>query len=326
VLGAILWQAHKPPNFWLKIGAFNLAMAMVAGAFFGIGARALVLAAFDWKRDRRRPVFRLAKGEVFLLLGAFYTVFAWPMLEWDYPARFLVVLTILLPPLMAVIRRSMGSTAAAPKLGARLLSAFLVAVLLVAAVLTLLRAGFITLAGDRVPLLLEVTGETAGRPSGAASPTALRIVAAHHVILWLPSGVPGADLWMEGDRVSFGGRAVLFSHQLNALGFPNLYQFLTVRAAGTQGGSLSEFWGSLPHTGPLAVNSLWRPIQAAILRLWPRAPEGASTPLGIRIIQNQSPYYPLTGPDGQPLKARFLLDLTLEGVPTSRGSSPLEKR
>ncbi len=321
----MLWQAHKPPNFWLKIGAFNLAMAIVAGAFFGIGLRVLVLAAFDWKRDRRRAVLRLAKGEVFLLLGAFYTVFAWPMLVWDHPARFLAAITILLPPLVTVIRCSKGLTAAAPKLGARLLSAFLVAVLLVAAVLTLLRAGFITLAADRVPLLLEVTGETAGRPLGTATPSALRVAAVHHVILWLPSGAPVADLWIEGDRVSFGGRAVLFSHQLNALGFPNLYQFLTVRAAGARGGSVNEFWASLPHTGPLAVNPLWRPIQAAILSLWPRAPEGASTLLGVRIRQNQSPYYPLTGPDGQPLKARFLLDLTLEGVPTSRGSSPLEK-
>jgi hypothetical protein len=325
VLGVILWQAHKPPNFWLKIGAFNLAMAIVAGAFFGIGLRVLVLAAFDWKRDRRRAVLRLAKGEVFLLLGAFYTVFAWPMLVWDHPARFLAAITVLLPPLVAAVRRAKGLTVAGQNLGARLLSAFLVVVLFIAAVLTLLRAGFITLAADRVPLLLEVTGETAGRPLGTATPSALRVAAVHHVILWLPSGAPVADLWIEGDRVSFGGQAVLFSHQLNALGFPNLYQFLTVRAAGAEGGSLNEFWASLPHTGPLAVNPLWRPIQAAILNLWPRAPEGASTLLGIRIRQNQSPYYPLTGPDGQPLKARFLLDLTLEGVPTSRGSSPLEK-
>jgi hypothetical protein len=244
---------------------------------------------------------------------------------WDRPARFLAALTIILPPLVTVILRSKGMATAAPKLGARFLSAFLVAVLLVAAVLTLLRAGFITLAGDRVPLLLEVTGQTSGRPSGASSSTVLRIAAVHHVILWLPSGEPVADPWIEGDRVSFGGRAVIFSHQLNALGFPNLYQFLTVRAAGAGGGSLNEFWAALPHTGPLAVNPLWRPIQAVILRLWPRAPEGASTLLGVRIFENQSPYYPLTGPDGQPLKARYLLDLTLEGVPTSRGSSPLEK-
>jgi hypothetical protein len=325
VLGAIVGQAHKPPNFWLKIGAFNLAMAIVAGTFFGIGLRALVLAVFDWKRDRRRAALRLAKGEVFLVLGAFYTVFAWPMLVWDRPARFLAALAILLPPLVAAVRRAKGLTVAGQNLGARLLSSFLIVVLFTAAVLTLLRVGFITLAGDRVPLLLEVTGETAGRPSGASSPTVLRIAAVHHVILWLPSGDPVADLWIEGDRVSFGGRAVIFSHQMNALGFPNLYQFLTVRAAGAGGGSVNEFWASLPHTGPLAVNPLWRPIQGAVLRLWPRAAEGGSTLLSVRIFENQSPYYPLTGPDGQPLKARFLLDLTLEGVPTSRGSSPLEK-
>jgi hypothetical protein len=315
VLGAIVGQAHKPPNFWLKIGAFNLALAVVGGAFLGIGLRALVLAALDWKADRRRAMLRAARGDVFLLLGVFYALFAWPMLVWDLPARFLAVITILMPPLVAVMRRSRGLTSARPKLGARL----------VAATLTLLRAGFITLAGDRVPLLLDVTGETAGTPfQGVPTPRPGAVVA-HHVILWLPSGESVADLWIDCDRVAYTGRAVLFSPSLNRLGFPNLYQFLSVSGKRDVPGISQEFFARLPHTGPLAVHPLWRPIQAFILRNWPRAPQASWPFWGVRIIENQSPYYPLTGPDGRPLKARYLLDLTLEGVPTSRGSSPLER-
>ena len=325
MLGAIVGQAHKPPNFWLKIGAFNLALAIVAGAFLGIGLRSLVLAALEWKSDRKRAMLRAAKGDVFLLLGVFYALFAWPMLVWDLPARFLTAITILLPPLVAVVRRSEGLTSAAPKPGARLLSAFLTTVLLIAAALTLLRAGFITLAGDRVPLLLEVTGETAGTPFQRVPTPRPGAVVAHHVILWLPSGESVADLWIDCDRVAFAGRAVLFSPSLNRLGFPNLYQFLSVSGERDVPGISQQFFARLPHTGPLAIHPLWRPVQAFILRIWPRAPQASWPFWGVRIVENESPYYPLTGPDGRPLKARYLLDLTLEGVPTSRGSSPLER-
>jgi hypothetical protein len=311
MLPLAFWQVHKPPNFWLQAGAFNLSMAIIAGALFGIALRALLLAVVGGQARRATSVLLGAKGVVFLAFGAYYLRVAWPMLIWDRPARFLAAITLLLPALVAAIRRRKGWAGGPRKLGGRLLAGILMFILFVAAALTLLRAGFITLAGDRVPMMVEVTGETRGG-------------VVHHVILWLPDGAPAADLWVEGERVAFTGRAVVFSHRLNAMGFPNLYQFLSVRAAGAGSGS-QEFSWPMPHTGPLEARSSWIPLQAAILAAWPRAPEAGPSFFGMRMFQNQSPFYPLTGKSGEPLKGRYLLDLTLEGVPTSRGSSPLEK-
>jgi hypothetical protein len=317
---------HIPPNIWLKLGAFNLTMAIALGAFLGIAARALVIVYMDWEAGRGFATLRAVKGAAFLLLGALYALFAWPMLKWDHPARFLTVITISLPPIVAAYRRSKGQAPAAPKLATRLLAVFLTLVLLVAATLTLLRTGFITLAADRVPLIVETTGETrVGETSAPWIPAAQRAWTDHRVIMWLPDGTRAADLWVPGDRVAFGGMAVVFSRRLNAMGFPNLYRFLSVHARPGESPS-REVALPMPHTGALEVNALWRPIQAVILRAWPRASEGAWAFWAARIVENKSPFYPLVGKDGRPLKARFLLDLTLEGVPTSRGSSPLEAR
>ena len=333
MLDPAFWWIHKPPNFWLKIGAFNLAMAIVAGAFFGIAARSLLLVFIDRSASRRIAALRALKGATFLLLGGLYTLFAWPMLVWDGPARFLAAITIVLPPVVAGLRRLKGPAPGPPKLAARLLAAFLILVLLAAAMLTLLRAGFITLKADRVPLLLEITGETKRETVNFSPRDNLMFTAdvtAHRVILWLPDGTPVADLWIIGDRVAFAGRAVLFSHSLNAMGFPNLYRFSSANNGAAEEASRSTyppfFSVPIPQAGPLAVHPWWQPIQASILRAWPRAREGESPLWSMRIIGNQSPFYPLVGRDGQPVKARFLLDLTLEGLPTSRGSSPFETR
>jgi hypothetical protein len=325
---AFLW-VHKPPNFWLKIGAFNLAMAIIVGTFFGIAARALLVVFIDWKGGRGIGTLRAMKGAVFLLLGGLYTLFAWPMLDWDHPARFLAVITIVLPPLVAGIRRSREPAPGPPKLRARLLGGLLMLVLLATAMLTLLRAGFITLEADRVPLLLEITGEAKSETISLPPPSGvMKMERAHRVILWMPDGRALADLWIGGDRVAFAGRAVLFSSSLNSIGFPNLYQFLTARSTTNGGGQgdSTPFSMNMPHTGRLAVHPWWQPIQAAILRIWPRATTGGFPFWATRIVQNQSPFYPLTGKDGQPLKGRFLLDIMLDGIPTSRGSSPFETR
>jgi hypothetical protein len=311
MLVAMYGGPHTPPNFWLQIGAFNLAMAIVAGAFFGIGLRALLLAAMEGKGRRAFAQGQVVQGVVFLALGGLYLQVAWPMLAWDRRARFLAAIAVLLPPLVAIVRRAKGWAPAPRKPAGRVLTGLLTFVLFVAAALTLLRAGFITLAGDRVAMVLEVTGETRGG-------------VVHHVILWLPDGAKAADIWMEGNQVAFAGRAVIFSHRLNAMGFPNLYQFLNIRARGSASG-WSVFSWPMPHEGPLRIHRWWIPLQALILAAWPRAPEGGDSFLGMRIIQNQSPFYPLTGQEGDPLRRRYLLDLTLDGIPTSRGSSPLEK-
>lgn len=326
-----MWWGSGPPNVWVRIGAFNLAMAIVVGAFFGIGARSLLLVFIGPNGGRGTWLLRAMKGAVFLALGGLYTLFAWPMLVWDRPARLFAVITVVFPPLVAGLRRSNGRAPHPLKLRGRLAAVLLKLVLFAAAILTLLRAGFITLKADRVSLLLEITGETKSENGGGGSsgrPAREPGVTAHHVILWLPDGTPATDLWVPGGRVAFRGKAVLFSRRLNAMGFPNLFRFLEAANGALDPRNADDFplfSVPLPGTGPLAVNPLWRPIQAGILRAWPRAPEGAWPLWEIRVIERQSPFYPLVDEQGQPLKARFLLDVTLEGVPTSRGSSPLEK-
>src|SRR5512143_3801358 len=99
---------HPGPNIWIRIGAFNLALAITAGAFVGIGLRALLLAWMDRSSGARATALRILKGFVFLALGAYYLYVAWPMIIWDRPARILFMLTALAPPIVAVIRYSKG--------------------------------------------------------------------------------------------------------------------------------------------------------------------------------------------------------------------------
>jgi hypothetical protein len=323
-------SAHKPPNFWIRIGAFNLAMAVTAGAFIGIALRSLLLALIDRASGPKPALLRGLKGILFLAIGSYYIGVAWPMLIWDRPARIVFMITALAPPIVAAIRYSKGGLRAAARPAGRVVSVILTFVLFVAAALTLLRAGFITLKADRVPMLLEVTGEskTLGGLTGQGPTPEIRYQSLHHVILLLPDGAPAVDVWLPGDRLAFQGRAVIFSHRLNAMGFPNLYrlEWVNVQDRSDFPERYRSYAAALPRFGPLEVHPGWAPIQAAMLRFWPRADENGSPFWGVRIFENQSPFYPLENPDGTPLKKDFLLDLTLQGVPTSRFTSPLEKR
>ncbi|HXJ15905.1 MAG TPA: hypothetical protein VNM68_01770, partial [Candidatus Polarisedimenticolia bacterium] len=73
----MLWlasvQLHEPPNFWVKIGAFNLALAIILGAFFGLSLRSFLLFAVERECDTRERAWRLVKGIALLVLGAFFT-------------------------------------------------------------------------------------------------------------------------------------------------------------------------------------------------------------------------------------------------------------
>lgn len=320
---------HEPPNFWVRLGAFNLALAIILGALFGIALRSVLLLALDRNSSRGIAALRILKGGAFMLLGWLYALVAWPMLAWDRPARALAAITIVLPPVVAGIRHATGRDSRMPKAVSGIVSAFLMVVLLLAAMVTLLRSGFITLKSDRVPLMIEVTGETRTEPvNPAPADGAARSgqETAHRVILWLQDGTRGADAWVTGDRVALNGRAVLFSKRLNKIGVPNLYEFVNIHngLAGSEAGSPS-FSMPFPHSGPLAIRPGWRSIQERILDTWQATTANGSL-WALRTVNNQSPYYPLAGPDGQPVAKRFLLDLTLEGTPTSRGSSPLESR
>lgn len=323
-------NGHPGPNIWIRIGAFNLALAITAGAFVGIGLRALLLAWMDRASDARGAAMRALKGILFLALGGYYLYVAWPMIIWDRPARIFFMLTALAPPIVAAIRYSKGGLRGTPGLTRRIVAWCLTLVLFLAAALTLLRAGFITLKGDRVAMLLALTGEVGveiPRPVPGKKEQAKAVIL-HHVVLLLQDGTPAADLWIPADRLSFYGSAALFSHELNAMGFPNLYRikafgYYTADGNRKPSNTISH---EFPLIGPLRLQSQWAPIQDAMLRAWPRADENGSPWWGVRIIHNQSPDYPLVNPDGTPLKKDFLFDITLDGIPTSRFTSPLEKK
>ena len=325
------WWLHEPPNFWVRIGAFNLSLAIILGAWFGISLRSLLLLAVDRNCAAGLRALRLVKGVAFMALGGLCASVAWPMLSWDRPARALAALTIVLPAVVAGIRHARQRATKLPHADRILISSFLILVLLAASVVTLLRSGFITLKTDRVTLTLQITGETSNQtvtlsPPGEARSE--RLVATHHVVLWLSDGTRGADVWVPGDRVGFEGRAVLFSKRLNSIGVPNLYEFQAIRSKVPAAGKKAEesvHSMDFPHMGPLAVRPWWSSLQAGILDDWPRANPEESV-LGIQVEKNRSPDYPLVEVDGKPVEKRFLLDLTLDGTLTSRGSSPLENR
>ena len=328
----MLWlawvQLHEPPNFWVRIGAFNLSLAIILGAFFGLSLRSYLLFAVDRECRMGEPLWRFAKGTILLGLGVLYANVAWPMLAWDRPARALAVITVVLPVLVAGFRHARGLRPGISPGLAKAISALLTCILLAATILTMLRSGLIALKTDRVTMILQVTGETRDEDVSLlpeSSSTRTKFAKSYRVILWLSDGTKGADVWIPGDAVAFRGRAILFSKRLNKMGFPNLYQFESVEGVvSTSGNSSSSpvFAMPFPHTDSLAIRSWWWPIQNAIYNSWPRgSPEDSL--LAIDVQTNRSDSYPLLNPDGTPVKERYLFDLTLDGRPTSRGSSPL---
>jgi hypothetical protein len=324
------WWVHEPPSLWMRIGGFNLVMAMALGLFFGLGLRHPLCFFCGLYRRGDGGVRSILEGGTFLALGVFYGLFAWPMLVWDRPARALAAMAIVLLPLAAILRGKKNPNSGHSGWGSRLAFSAFVVLLTATSLLTLLRTGFITLKGDRVPLLLDVTGETRletvpteafGRPGDDER------VTAHRVIIWLPNGEPAIDVWVYGDKVAVEGRAVLFSSRLNALAVPNLYELLSLHNGAHEAGGATDlpfFSVPFPQTGSLAVHPWWRPFQMGILAAW-RSAFMKDSLWAILFVDNESPYYPLVGPERKPLKQTFLLDLTLDGIPTSRGSSPFER-
>jgi hypothetical protein len=323
------WQAHPGPNWWLRAGFFNLVIALVLGVFLALAFRFFVLIWAERAQSRGTRVLRGVLGVVFLALGALYALVAWPMFVWDHPARIMASGSAVAVPLVAAARRRKNPRGPYPPL-VTVFGFLFVILLLMVAVATLLRAGLVTLKGHRVVQLVEVTGETRAEivPGTAGDPSGAKQVTAHRVILLLTDGSTGADVWVYGSRVAFAGRALLVSKAFNRMNVPNLYEFLTIHNGGSafkEGNPAPYFSVPFPDGGSLALNSWWRPVRDVLLNAWADLGKDSAL-LGLRIVENQSPYYPLADADGRPLKGNYLLDLTLDGVPTSRGSSPLERR
>jgi len=188
----------------------------------------------------------------------------------------------------------------------------------------LLRAGMVALTGDRVTLIVDVTGETRTEPAPFDDRPG---TALSHLVIWLPSGARLGDFWLPGDRMRVNGRIYRLSPSLNGMGLPNLYQFLSVASFAAGPGSAEEHAIvdlPFPSDGPLGVDSRWRKIQAAILSGWENGSTDGSF-LALRTVPNASSFYPLVDGQGRAIRKTFLLVLPPSGNATSRGSSPLEK-
>ena len=133
-------------------------------------------------------------------------------------------------------------------------------------------------------------------------------------------------MWVNGDEMAVHGKAIRFSHALNAIGIPNLYA-LQYAHNGYMSPERQNAYPQeaipFPRAGELAVHRWWRPVQERLLNLWANLSSSGSW-WAILMADNESPYYPLMNPDGKPVHKNFLLVLEPTAVAISRGSSPLE--
>jgi len=310
----------------LQIFLLNLSLALTLGLFAGLAMRALVLLVIDHARPAVVMGFRALAAAAFLGFGFFDFLFSRNMQVWDRPSRAVVAACASALPMVTFARQKKDSGEPPEMRHALYVSGVLIA-LCVFSILTLLRAGTVALTGDRVTLIVEATGETRVEDEPVPSTPATAKVTLYHAVVWLPTGVPLADVWLPGDRLRLKGRIYRLSPALNAFGFPNLYEFVSVRndTANTNRNSeavMEEFL--FAENGPLAVHPWWKPIQASILSHWEAATADDSF-FTLRAVPNASPDYPLEDGQGRPIRKTFLLVLPPSGHATSRGSSPLEK-
>jgi len=350
----------------ISVVLYNPLLALILALFFGLAVRSFILLYVQRTRGFLATIFRGVEGVAFLALGWLYALFAAPLLVWDRPARATGAVVFLAVPLWTAARSSLSRTMKSPQFRAVLVKLVLFVILLFTATLTIIRTGYLALVGDRVTLLVDVTGETRSETDTLplSVPPRQESLTLHHVIIWLPSGEKAVDNWFLGDSFAVRGRSIRFSPTLRAIRVPNLYALLDIHNWYSTPERLStqpaaRYW--IPSSGSLAVHPWWRPIQNRLLAWWA---DGvyypphlvASTTSGplkvstwsqlkaqqvlsgqnentaprawwaIQMSENESPLYPLVNPDGTPTRNRFLLVIQTWGVTTSRGSSPLDAR
>jgi len=204
-----------------------------------------------------------------------------------------------------------------------LLKAVLVLALLVVALVTLMRAGFLALTEDRPVLLVELTGKTAEESVSWAPPGgAMRseMLTTHEVLFRRPAdGALVGQAWVYGDEVAVKGRVLRLSPILNAAGIHNLFE-LTFAYNGYR---TVERHNAYPHraiplqpVGPLSVHPMWKKTQERLLARWESGTEDGSAWV-IRAATTESTFFPLIDPVGQPIQRTYRLVLTPGGLSSS---------
>jgi hypothetical protein len=301
------------------VQALSPVQAGLLAALFALAFRALVLLVVD----RQCPlVVKLLRGgalALYLAAGLLYASVSAAMVVWDGPVVAVAILVALLVLSGVAARRAMGWAERTPGAAALLGQLVLLLVLLLVASLTLMRAGFLALTGDRPVLLVDVTGETGTRtvrwapPDQPAREEPLRT---YRVVFRTPEGAQVAEAWLYGDQVGVKGRVLRLSPVLNAAGVPNLFElsfahngYATAERHATQ----PHLAVPLPPRGPLAVAPWWRGIQARLLQRW-EAGTAAGSPWAVRSATIESTYFPLVDSAGRPVRATFRLVLTPGGL------------
>jgi hypothetical protein len=242
--------------------------------------------------------------------------------EWGVPAILAAAgaAAVVLAP--TLLRRLLGR--AAPHLGltGALGQVVLLLALLLAATVTLMRAGYLALTEDRALLLVDVTGETGAESVRWAPPNAPsreERFTTHRVVFRTANGRALSEAWLYGDQVAVKGRVLRFGPLLAAAGVPNLFElsfahngYLTVERHST----MPHAAVPLPPMGQLAAHPFWRPVQQRLLARW-EAGVPAESPWCVRAVTTESTYFALVDADGRPVKNVYRLTLTPGGLSSS---------
>jgi hypothetical protein len=314
----------------------NCAAALVLAAFVGVALRALVSATLGqralpprlrakneepWRRRLRTGGALLVAG-LALGLGALYAVVVYHAVVWNTlavvvaTATLLVILGALVATRITGIRGPRGVTGL-------LLRAVLFMALMVLALITMMRAGFMALTEDKPVLLVELTGATAVEEvswAPADGEARREKLATHEVLFRRPAdGALVGQAWVYGDEIAVKARVLRLSPFLNAAGISNLFR-LTFAFNGYRS---IERHSSYPHkafplapVGPLAVHPLWRSTQDELIRRWESGTADGSVWL-IRSATTESTFFPLTDDTGRPKKRTYRLVVTPGGLSAS---------
>jgi hypothetical protein len=298
-------------------GLTAAAVLASASALF-VGEALAARRAASWGHAVLRSVMAMA----LLGLGAVYGLMVAPSLRRDLVTACVALGAFALFVSPAVVAAVTGRRLAVPGLVGVLARALVLLALLLAAMVTLMCAGFLALTEDRPVLLVDVTGETSTRMVRWAppdQPSREEPLVTHHVVFREPGGEAVAEAWIYGDEVAVKGRVLRLSPFLNVAGVPNLFEL----AFAHNGYSTAERHNTFPHVavplppmGPLAVHPLWRGVQARLLAAWERE-AGDNPTWSIRAATIESTYFPLVETDGAPTKRTFRLVVTPGGLSAS---------
>ncbi len=314
----------------------NSAAALVLAAFVGIGVHALVCASLGQRvlptRARAKGVSRarhslrrsgsLLLAAVSLGLGALYGVVVLHAIVWSALAVIVATLTLLVILGTLVATRITGYRGPRGVTGL-LVRAVLFLTLVVLALVTMMRAGFMALTEDKPVLLVELTGataveEVAWAPVGGDARR--EKLTTHEVLFRRPAdGAIVGQAWIYGDEIAVKARVLRLSPVLNAVGISNLFELKFA----FNGYRSPERHNSYPHkafpldpVGPLAVHPMWRSTQEKLINRWESGTADGSVWL-VRSATTESTFFPLTDTVNQPIKRTYRLVVTPGGLSAS---------